>query len=156
MSPTHQDLSNDTTFSQIESRVPVPLSLGCKNKFYFFIYKITPPFDHWGSSAHSWYFLEQERKAITQTHGSKHFQFVVALDWLEGGNLEKNFICAAALAASIAGSILYTFSKLFQPTQAEEGMGRFSHWLALSSEMFCSDIQRGHWSRKNPGFLEKP
>ena len=27
MSPTHQDLSNDTTFSQIKSRVPVPLSL---------------------------------------------------------------------------------------------------------------------------------
>ena len=25
MSPTHQDLSNDTTFSQIKSRVPVPL-----------------------------------------------------------------------------------------------------------------------------------
>ena len=24
MSPTHQDLSNDTTFSQIKSRVPVP------------------------------------------------------------------------------------------------------------------------------------
>ena len=27
MSPTHQDLSNDTTFSQIKSRVPVPLRL---------------------------------------------------------------------------------------------------------------------------------
>ena len=27
MSPTHQDLSNDTTFSQIKSRVPVPLTL---------------------------------------------------------------------------------------------------------------------------------
>ena len=26
MSPTHQDLSNDTPFSQIKSRVPVPLS----------------------------------------------------------------------------------------------------------------------------------
>ena len=26
MSPTNQDLSNDTTFSQIKSRVPVPLS----------------------------------------------------------------------------------------------------------------------------------
>ena len=26
MSPTHQDLSNDTTFSQIKSRVPVPLT----------------------------------------------------------------------------------------------------------------------------------
>ena len=25
MSPTHQDLSNDTNFSQIKSRVPVPL-----------------------------------------------------------------------------------------------------------------------------------
>ena len=25
MSPTHQDLSNDTPFSQIKSRVPVPL-----------------------------------------------------------------------------------------------------------------------------------
>ena len=25
MSPSHQDLSNDTTFSQIKSRVPVPL-----------------------------------------------------------------------------------------------------------------------------------
>ena len=27
MSPTHQNLSNDTTFSQIKSRVPVPLRL---------------------------------------------------------------------------------------------------------------------------------
>ena len=27
MSPTHQDLSNDTTFSQIKSRVPVPLNV---------------------------------------------------------------------------------------------------------------------------------
>ena len=27
MSPTHQDLSNDTTFSQIKSRVPVPVPL---------------------------------------------------------------------------------------------------------------------------------
>jgi len=26
LSPTHQDLSNDTTFSQIKSRVPVPLN----------------------------------------------------------------------------------------------------------------------------------
>ena len=26
MSPTHQDLSGDTTFSQIKSRVPVPLN----------------------------------------------------------------------------------------------------------------------------------
>ena len=29
MSPTHQDLSNDTTFSQIKSRVPVPLKSIC-------------------------------------------------------------------------------------------------------------------------------
>ena len=27
MSPTHQELSNDTTFSQIKSRVPVPLTI---------------------------------------------------------------------------------------------------------------------------------
>ena len=27
MSPTHQDLSNDTIFSQIKSHVPVPLSI---------------------------------------------------------------------------------------------------------------------------------
>ena len=27
MSPTHQDLSNDTTFSQIKSRVPVPIRI---------------------------------------------------------------------------------------------------------------------------------
>ena len=27
VSPTHQDLSNDTTFSQIKSRVPVPLRM---------------------------------------------------------------------------------------------------------------------------------
>ena len=27
MSPTHQDLSNDTTFSQIKSRFPVPLNI---------------------------------------------------------------------------------------------------------------------------------
>ena len=26
VSPTHEDLSNDTTFSQIKSRVPVPLN----------------------------------------------------------------------------------------------------------------------------------
>ena len=36
MSPTHQDLSNDTTFSQIKSRVPDPLSL----HFSFFV----PPY----------------------------------------------------------------------------------------------------------------
>ena len=28
MTPTHQDLSNDTTFNQIKSRVPVPLRTG--------------------------------------------------------------------------------------------------------------------------------
>ena len=33
MSPTHQDLSNDTTFSQIKSRVPVPL----RSKTTFFL-----------------------------------------------------------------------------------------------------------------------
>ena len=33
MSPTHQDLSNDTTFSQIKSRVPVPLNTGNKSIF---------------------------------------------------------------------------------------------------------------------------
>ena len=27
MSPTNQDLSNDTTFSKIKSRVPVPLNI---------------------------------------------------------------------------------------------------------------------------------
>ena len=31
MSPTHQDLSNDTTFSQIKSRVPVPLRTSTNN-----------------------------------------------------------------------------------------------------------------------------
>ena len=31
MSPTHQDLSNDTTLSQIKSRVPVPLDVPKKN-----------------------------------------------------------------------------------------------------------------------------
>ena len=31
MSPTHQDLSNDTTFNQIKSRVPVPLRNGCRD-----------------------------------------------------------------------------------------------------------------------------
>ena len=33
MSPTNQDLSNDTTFSQIKSRVPVPLDIRYKNSF---------------------------------------------------------------------------------------------------------------------------
>ena len=33
MSPTNQDLSNDTTFSQIKSRVPVPLR-GCRTRFF--------------------------------------------------------------------------------------------------------------------------
>ena len=39
MSPTHQDLPNDTTFSQIKYRVPVPLSFltsdGCTGKAHF-------------------------------------------------------------------------------------------------------------------------
>ena len=34
MSPTHQDLSNDTTFSQIKSRVPVPLRREKKIKYH--------------------------------------------------------------------------------------------------------------------------
>ena len=92
---------------------------------------MTPPFDHKGNSGDSWYFLAQERKAITQDtpHWKKNFQFDIALEWVEGGNLEKNFSSAAALAASIAGptgSILYTWSTPLQPTQAEEGMGYFS------------------------------
>ena len=33
MSPTHQDISNDTTFSQIKSRVPVPLKGQCYKIF---------------------------------------------------------------------------------------------------------------------------
>ena len=32
MGPTHQDLSNDTTFSQIKSRVPVPLMSNKRHK----------------------------------------------------------------------------------------------------------------------------
>ena len=31
VSPTHQDLFNDTTFSQIKSRDPVPLRVGTSN-----------------------------------------------------------------------------------------------------------------------------
>ena len=34
MSPLHQDLSNDTTFSQIKSRVPAPLSCSSFKKIY--------------------------------------------------------------------------------------------------------------------------
>ena len=36
MSPTHQDLSNDTTFSQIKSCVPVPLKEQCHQIFLVF------------------------------------------------------------------------------------------------------------------------
>ena len=39
----------------------------------FFLNKITPPFDCWGNSADSWYFLTQERKATTQTHHTGSF-----------------------------------------------------------------------------------
>ena len=44
MSPTHQDLSNDTTFSQIKSRVPVPLSESKQKRpqINFYINKNTP------------------------------------------------------------------------------------------------------------------
>ena len=46
MSPTHQDLSNDTTFSQIKSRVPVPLSI--KNiRFLAFVNETNRRFDFW-------------------------------------------------------------------------------------------------------------
>ena len=38
MSTTHQDLSNDTTFSQIKSRVPVPL-----RKLFLLILDIDKP-----------------------------------------------------------------------------------------------------------------
>ena len=42
VSPTNQDLSNDTTFSQIKSRVPVPLKQHNKEKIFFaFICKWT-------------------------------------------------------------------------------------------------------------------
>ena len=34
VSPTNQDLSNDTTFSQIKSRVPVPLTTQEKSQFF--------------------------------------------------------------------------------------------------------------------------
>ena len=46
VSPTNQDLSNDTTFSQIKSRVPVPLKS--------FTFKVTP------NSYHFKYFLIKE------------------------------------------------------------------------------------------------
>ena len=36
VSPANQDLSNDTTFSQIKSRVPVPLS----NRHVYIFYRI--------------------------------------------------------------------------------------------------------------------
>ena len=36
VSPTHQDLFNDTTFSQMKSRVPVPL-IGVNRKFIHFV-----------------------------------------------------------------------------------------------------------------------
>ena len=38
VSPTQQDLSNDTTFSQIKSRVPVPISQKFKISCIFYIY----------------------------------------------------------------------------------------------------------------------
>ena len=37
MSPTHQDLSNDTAFSQIKSRVPVPLNEERVNLIWLYI-----------------------------------------------------------------------------------------------------------------------
>ena len=37
VSPTNQDLSNDATFSQIKSRVPVPLNIEIKDMVYNFI-----------------------------------------------------------------------------------------------------------------------
>ena len=45
LSPTNQDLSNDTTFSQIKSRVPVPLNMDSTAKstlsfYYFYLSKI--------------------------------------------------------------------------------------------------------------------
>jgi len=50
VSPTHQDLSNDTTFSQIKSRVPVPLSMVCQSIKIKFI-KGTVGTLHWKLSA---------------------------------------------------------------------------------------------------------
>ena len=39
VSPTNQDLSNDTTFSQIKSRVPVPLtSMRTMSKLVYFVH----------------------------------------------------------------------------------------------------------------------
>jgi len=43
VSPTHQDLSNDTTFSQIKSRVPVPLKGNSHEILNFKYFVETPP-----------------------------------------------------------------------------------------------------------------
>ena len=47
VSPTNQDLSNDTTFSQIKSRVPVPLKVGSGSaaKNLILICKLRHPWD---------------------------------------------------------------------------------------------------------------
>ena len=57
MSPNNQDLSNDTTFSQIKSRVPVPLIL--LNLFWIFMYPVrastvTRPFSTGWSTEACW------------------------------------------------------------------------------------------------------
>jgi len=37
VSPTHQDLSNDATFSQIKSRVPVSVRVPSKHTYVFLL-----------------------------------------------------------------------------------------------------------------------
>ena len=44
VSPTHQDLSNYATFSQIKSRVPVPLNMTFKQ--HFEVFKLAPIWEY--------------------------------------------------------------------------------------------------------------
>ena len=54
VSPTNQDLSNDTTFSQIKSRVPVPL----KRFRYIYIYQSIALFNDFYRPLYNFKFTE--------------------------------------------------------------------------------------------------
>ena len=77
MSPTHQDLSNDTTFRQIKSRVPVPLRDGGGGGLRCLLYIFLFSGSQQGFTA---IFLENGGQ-IRKNHGQYYFTQIYSLLW---------------------------------------------------------------------------
>ena len=99
MSPTHQDLSNYTTFSQIKSHVPVPLNLQSRVRIRHLSNLQGHVIPCWGVSKVGmklqvglWGAAEEkntkmqknnkEKKRVVKTKFSKRFDFLYSFNWL--------------------------------------------------------------------------